>query len=173
MLAEGVLLGKAFWCFLKWNAIWERWEASFEKALQKVCIFIHWVNSDPGKCQIYGKSKGAQTLHFWAQTCSCHMPLPSVIWNIFRDLPLKRRILKKYRSRSELVAELGPCTQPYSWTRGGPLQGASCKLTCSEQHYHNVQTGMVIGVTPRGAVPFGSSHAGSSCYNHEEWVVML
>lgn len=53
----------------------------------------------------------------------------------------KRRTLKKYRPRSELVAELGHCTQPYSWAWAGPLQSASYKLPCSEQQCHNLQTG--------------------------------
>lgn len=124
MLAEGVLMGKALRCFPKWSAIWKGWEAGCEKALQKVCIFIHWVSSDPGKHPIYGKSKGAQILHFWAQTCICHMPLPTVMWNIniFRDLSLKRRTLKKWRPRSEWAAELVPCTWPYCWTRAGPCK---------------------------------------------------
>lgn len=72
--------------------------------------------------------------------------------NISRDLPLKRRTLTKYRPRSELAAELGPCTQPCSWTPAGPLRSVSCKRTCSEQHYHSLRTGMVICVTSE--VPF-------------------
>lgn len=124
MLAEGVFMGKAFWCFPKWSAIWKGWEAGCEKNLQKACIFIHWVSSDPGEHPIYGKSKGAQILHFWAQACICYMPLPTVMWNIniFRDITLKRTTFKKYRPRSELVAELGPCTWPYSWTQAGPCK---------------------------------------------------
>lgn len=84
--------GESIWLFPKTKCWLEEVGSPFWKALKRVGIFIPWVNSDPSKHQIYVKSKGVQTLHFWAQTCSCHMPLPIGLWSIFRDLPLKRTL---------------------------------------------------------------------------------
>lgn len=49
-----------------------------------------------------------------------------------------------------------------------PLQSASCKPTCSEQHYHELQTGMGT-CNMRGTIPFSSSCTSSSHDNHEEY----
>lgn len=67
--------GESILVFPKSKRWLEEVGSPFWKALQRAGIFIPWVNSDPSKHQIYSKSKGVQTLYFWAQTCSCHIPL--------------------------------------------------------------------------------------------------